>query len=68
MEAFVRPIGNLSPGAASRRLRQGVAMLGLALAVSVALVYVDLHQAWRLLLFLPFFVSANGFYQGLFRT
>ena len=50
------------------RVRFGLFALSLALAVAVALVKVELHFAWRLLLFLPFFFAASGFYQGLYRT
>jgi hypothetical protein len=60
--------GNLSPLAASRRLRQAVVVLTFALGAAIALVRADVHPAWRALLFLPFFVAASGFYQGLYRT
>jgi hypothetical protein len=43
-------------------------MLTIALAVAVLLVKTEVHVAWRVLLALPFFMAANGFYQGLYKT
>lgn len=59
---------NLEQGGQDARLRLGVAMLAIALLGTVGLVQADLHRAWRLLLFLPFFMAAFGAWQGLFRT
>ena len=59
---------NLEVGGQNVRLRMGALMLGIALLGTVALVQTDLHRAWRLALFLPFFMSAFGAWQGLFRT
>ena len=68
MEAWARPVGNLSPRAANVRVRYGLFALSLALAVAVALAKVEVRFEWRVLLFLPFFFAASGFYQGLYRT
>lgn len=68
MEGVARPGGNLSPGAASKRLRWAVVMLAVALSGAVAMASAELGHAWRLLLFFPFLMTANGFYQGLYRT
>ena len=68
MEAWAKPVGNLSPRAASQRVRNGVIMLTIALVVAVLLVKTEVHVAWRALLGLPFFLAANGFYQGLYKT
>lgn len=68
MEAWARPQGNLSARPTATRLRGGVVALALALAVAVALVYFETPWTYRLLLFLPFFVAANGFFQALYRT
>ncbi len=68
LEAWARPIGNLSPGAASARLRAGVIALAVALALGVALVQLQVATPWRMALFVPFFFAASGFYQGLYRT
>jgi hypothetical protein len=61
-------LGNLSPAAATKRLRGGVIMLTVGLAMAVALVKLETHPAARALLFVPFLLAANGFYQGLYRT
>lgn len=51
----------------NQRLRLGVVMLGASLVATVLLVQTGLHWAWRMLLFLPFFIAAFGAWQGLFR-
>jgi hypothetical protein len=68
MEAWARPVGNLSAAAATNRLRGGIIMLAVALAGAVVMVYTHLHPMWRAVLLVPFFFAANGFYQGLHRT
>lgn len=68
MEAWAREVGNLSTEGANQRLQRGIIMLGVALLVAVVLVYLELHSAWRAVLFVPFFVSANLFFSGLHRT
>jgi hypothetical protein len=68
MEAWAKPFGNLTAGPTATRLRGGVIALALALAVAVTLVYFAVPWGYRLLLFLPFFMAANGFYQALYRT
>ena len=68
MEAWARPNGNLSPLAASARLRHGVVALAVALALGVVLVELSVPAVWRLTLFVPFLFAASGFYQGLYRT
>jgi len=68
MATWADETGNLSPGAASKRLRGGVVMLAVGLAMAVVFVKAEIHVAYRALLFLPFLLAANGFYQGLYRT
>ena len=68
MEAWARDVGNLSTEAANQRLQRGIVMLGVALVLAIVLVYLDLHSAWRAVLFVPFFVSAQFFFSGLHRT
>lgn len=43
-------------------------MLAVALAGAVVMFYTHVHPLWRAVLLVPFFLSANGFYQGLHRT
>ena len=59
---------NLEVAGQNSRLRLGVAMLGIALAITVVLVQADVHRGWRAILFIPFFLAASGAWQGLFRT
>lgn len=68
METWARPEGNLSATPAAKRLRGGVIALTLALGLAVILVQWDVTPGYRLLLFLPFIVAANGFFQALYRT
>lgn len=68
MDAWARQRGNLSPAAASARLRIAVSMLTLALIVGVVLAKLDVSWPWRLTLFFPFFLASNSFLQGLYRT
>jgi hypothetical protein len=68
MEAWSPAAGNLSEEAASRRLRIGILMLAVSLAMAVAMAAFGLRSEWRLALVLPFFFAANGVYQGLHRA
>lgn len=43
-------------------------MLAVGLAMAVVFVEAELHLAYRALLFVPFLLASNGFYQGLYRT
>jgi hypothetical protein len=68
MEAWAQRQGNLTARPTATRLRTGVVALALALALAVALVYFQVPWVYRLLLFVPFFIAANGFFQALYRT
>jgi len=68
MEAWARPQGNLTAKPTALRLRTGVVALSLALGLAVSLVHFQVAWGYRLLLFLPFFLAANGFFQALYRT
>lgn len=68
MEADAKPVGNLTPHAASKRLRFGMAMLALALISAVTIHELSLSRWWRLALFLPFVLAAHGVFMGLYRT
>jgi hypothetical protein len=68
MATWAEQPGNLSPVAASNRLRGGVIMLTLGLVMGIIFAKTEIHLGYRALLFLPFFLAANGFYQGLYRT
>lgn len=68
MEAWAKPAGNLTAVAASRRHQKGILALALALGLAVAMAHLEASAGWRLLLFIPFFLTAFGFFQGLYRT
>jgi hypothetical protein len=68
VKAWGAPVGNLSPRAATKRLRQALVMLALTLAAAVVLAKTGVAAPWRIALALPMFVVANGFYQALYRT
>ncbi len=68
MESWAKPQGNLDVPGTSRRLRFGVIALAVALAIAVAMAKADVSIGYRLLLILPFFAAASGFFQGLYRT
>jgi hypothetical protein len=59
---------NLTDVNVARRLRIGIACL--ALGLGLAILFEKMHAAplFRLALFVPFFVSANAFFQGVFET
>lgn len=59
---------NLGDTERDRRLRKGVLGATLALTVAVALVSSGVPWAYRFLLFLPFFWSANMVAMGLLGT
>lgn len=65
-----RPLcgSNLEAHGQNARLRMGLGMLAMALALSVVLVRADIDRLWRLALAVPFFFSAMGAFQGLYRT
>ena len=60
--------GNLGCENQSRRLRMGVMLFATALAVAVVVLKLDLAAPFRLALFIPFGIAANGVYMGLFKT
>ncbi len=68
MDAEAKPVGNLTPHAASKRLRFGMAMLALALVAAVVLHEMSSSRWWRLALFVPFVLAAHGVFMGLYRT
>jgi hypothetical protein len=60
--------GNLSEAEQNQRLRMGVVVSTIAMIIAVLVVKADLGWGFRLLMFLPFMVAANGVYMGLYRT
>jgi hypothetical protein len=66
MDAWAKPAGNLSPTCSARGLRFGVLSLAVALIAAVALASFATPWLWRALLFLPFYVAADGLVKGLY--
>lgn len=56
-------IPNIGPRERQRRLIGGVLFLAIAVCVGVCLVWFGAPQSWRLLVFLPAWASAIGFFQ-----
>lgn len=63
-----RTAGNLSDENQTQRLRGGVLGLGVSLTLAVVMLKMGASAPVRLALFLPFLVTANGLFQGLYRT
>lgn len=59
---------NLEDANVVRRLRVGIASLALGLALAVLFAKVGASQLLRLTLFVPFFLSANCFFQTIYQT
>lgn len=68
MEACAKNAGNVSDGAQDQRLRFGVAFFTLSLILSIVMVRAGLGPGWRLLLFIPFWLGAQGFFAALYKT
>lgn len=61
-------IANISPRERRRRLIGGVLQFAVALAVLAILTATGADRFWRLLLFLPFWGAATGFFQWRDKT
>lgn len=68
MDVGAKPVGNLTPHAASKRLLFGMTMLMVALAAAVLIHELGASHWWRLALFVPFQLAFNGVFMGLYRT
>lgn len=62
------PIPNIGPRGQRRRLRFGVMSFGAAALVGAILFKLDAPTIWRLVLFLPLWMAALGFFQARDRT
>jgi hypothetical protein len=61
-------VGNLSAGCGATRLRFGVIFLAVSLIGAATVAHFAVPWGYRLLLFVPFYLAASGFLQGLFGT
>ena len=59
---------NIGPRERRKRVRFGIELAVVSAAAAVALVMAGAPRAWRLLLLLPLWAAATGFYQARERT
>lgn len=68
VEVAQSPFQNLSDTNVTRRLRVGIVMLMVALALAAVFEKLDASPLTRLWLFLPFFLAENAFFQAIHKT
>lgn len=61
-------MANLADANVARRLRLGIASLALGLVLAVVFDRLNASRLAYVSLFLPFFLSANSFFQAIFQT
>lgn len=59
---------NIGPKQRALRMRFGVTLFIISVAVAVALVATQVPMWWRLALFLPFLMATTGFFQARRKT
>jgi hypothetical protein len=59
---------NITDRSQNQRMRVGVIMFAVALAIGVVMVQAGVPAAYRLLLIIPFWAAANAFTSALYRT
>jgi len=59
---------NIGPHERRKRLTFGVVLLGASLVAAAMLIHADVARGWRILLVLPLWASALGFFQARERT
>ena len=59
---------NIGPDERRKRLTFGVVLLGASLLAAAVLIHADVGRGWRILLVLPLWASALGFFQARERT
>ena len=55
---------NIGPHERRKRLTFGVALLGASLMAAAMLIHADVARGWRMLLVLPLWAAALGFFQA----
>jgi hypothetical protein len=68
MNAGESSIANIGPRERQKRLVFGVAALFLSVVISAIFVIEGVRLIWRLMLFVPLFAGALGFFQARDRT
>ena len=59
---------NIGPHERRKRLTSGVVLLGASLVAAAMLIQADVARGWRILLVLPLWAAALGFFQARERT
>jgi hypothetical protein len=59
---------NIGPHERRKRLTFGVVLLGASLVAGAMLTHADVARGWRILLVLPLWAAALGFFQARERT
>jgi len=59
---------NIGPDERRKRLTFGVVLLGASLLAAAMLIHADVARGWRILLVLPLWAAALGFFQARERT
>lgn len=68
MNALESYIANIGPRERQKRFVFGVTALFLSVVISAIFVIEGVRPVWRLMLFVPLFVGALGFFQARDRT
>jgi hypothetical protein len=61
-------IPNIGPRGERRRQKAGIIALALAIGMAAALLGLGASRTWRLVLFVPLWVAALGFFQARAKT
>jgi hypothetical protein len=61
-------IANIGPQQQRLRLNFGLAMFAIAVAIAAVMILVGINPAWRIALFLPFYLGATGYFQARDKT
>ena len=61
-------IANIGPNQQRMRLRFGLVMFEMGILVAALLILTGVYPAWRIVLFLPFYLGAIGYFQARDKT
>jgi hypothetical protein len=61
-------IANIGPNQQRLRLRFGLVMFAMGIMIAALLILTGVHWAWRIVLFMPFYLGATGYFQARDKT
>ena len=61
-------IANIGPNQQRLRLRFGLMMFALGIVIAALIILTGVDRAWRISLFLPFYLGAIGYFQARDKT